>query len=167
MKVYTNDCHLGQMPKAKIFANVWTKVLDEYMREFNYMANCANLSLSVAPLDDNVNFQWSGFNDTMSTYVLDSISQLVQMRQVNLEEIFDQVKEKLLKDWANFYLGQSYQQAFTFFDNNTLNTSVEMKVLSQLLESYTFSEFEAQHKDWLANGRQTWLVSGNLMPEEA
>jgi len=58
MKLYTKDCELGIAPEARVFGHVWTQVLNEYMREFNYMANCANMSLSVNPMFDNVNFEW-------------------------------------------------------------------------------------------------------------
>ena len=71
------------------------------------MANCANLNLDVQALYDSVNFVWSGFNHTMPTYIEESISQLLKMQQETendkLEEIFDQVKEKLLGDWKNLY----------------------------------------------------------------
>lgn len=58
MKLYTNDCGLGFTAESRVFANVWSKVLDEYMREFNYMANCANMSFTVTPNFENVEFSW-------------------------------------------------------------------------------------------------------------
>lgn len=48
-KLYTNDCNMGASPSSRVFVHVWTKVLKEYMREFNYMANCANLTFGVSP----------------------------------------------------------------------------------------------------------------------
>ena len=125
LKIYTKDCHLGEKPEARAFANMWTAILGEHLREFNYMARCANLSFSVSPLFDNINFQWTGFNDSMPTYIEQSISKIVEMKEADLEKTFDQMKEKLLVDFNNFYFEQSYQQAFTMFDNVTLNASVE------------------------------------------
>ena len=52
---------------------------------------------------DNVNFQWSGFNDSMPRYIDQSISKLIEMKDSDLQRIFDQVKEKLLVDFKNFY----------------------------------------------------------------
>ena len=43
----------------------------------------------------------------------------------DLEETFNQVKEKLLSDYKNFYYEQSYQQAFALFENMMINTSLE------------------------------------------
>jgi len=77
------------------------------------MANCANLQFEVQPAYDSVNFVWSGFNHTMPTYIEESIQKLLKMQEETendqLEDIFDQVKEKLMSDWKNLYFEQSYQ----------------------------------------------------------
>ena len=110
-KLYTKDCHMGKTVKARVFVHLWTQMQNEYLREFNYMANCANLSFNVTPMQDNLNMTWSGFNDSMPTYIKESIEKMLSLKDVNdseLEEIFNQVKEKLLVDWKNFYFEQSY-----------------------------------------------------------
>ena len=153
LKIYTNDCHLGLKPEARVFANVWTQILSEHLREFNYMANCANLSFTVSPMFDNVDFQWSGFNDSMPKYIDESIAKLTAMKDADLQKTFDQVKEKLLVDFKNFYFEQSYQQAFALFDNVMLNASVEHKVMRSILEGYSYENFKEHHQRWLHSGR--------------
>ena len=56
MKIYTPDCLLGKSPNSRVFINLWNLILNEYLREFNYMANCANLSFEMNPLYDSLNF---------------------------------------------------------------------------------------------------------------
>ena len=56
MKLYTKDCGLGCSKEGRLFASVWHKVQDEYLREFNYMADCAKLGFEVTILHDNINF---------------------------------------------------------------------------------------------------------------
>ena len=106
MKIYTNDCKLGRTIESRVFAHLWNNIQNEFLREFNYMANCANLSLSVSPMYDNVNFSWYGFNDSMPVYIEESIKKLISMKDPKhdeaLKEIFNQVKEKLMADWKNF-----------------------------------------------------------------
>lgn len=80
MKIYTKDCDLGSKPESSVFLNLWAHMQNEYLREFNYMANCANLSFNVSPMYDNVNFTWSGFNDSMPNYIDESISRLIDMK---------------------------------------------------------------------------------------
>ena len=73
LKIYIKDCDLGSTPDSRVFVNVWTKVVGEYMREFDYMANCASMNLSIGPSYDNIGFSWSGFDDTMTEYIDQSI----------------------------------------------------------------------------------------------
>jgi len=99
MKIYTNDCYFGDLPNSRVFVKLWSQILQEYLREFNYQAICANLSFEITPMYDNINFKWSGFNDTMPIFIEQTISRMQKMKGDNLEEIFDQIKEKLLVDW--------------------------------------------------------------------
>ena len=102
---------------------------------------------------DNVDFQWAGFNDSMPKYIDESIAKLTAMKDADLEKTFDQVKEKLLVDFKNFYFEQSYQQAFALFDNVMLNASVEQKLMRSILEGYSYEDFKEHHQRWLHSGR--------------
>ena len=35
-RIYTSDCDLGKIPKGSVFADLWKKVVDEYVQEFAY-----------------------------------------------------------------------------------------------------------------------------------
>jgi secreted Zn-dependent insulinase-like peptidase len=50
--------------------------MKEYMREFNYMAECATLNFETALMHDNIDFKWSGFNDSMPNYISETISRI-------------------------------------------------------------------------------------------
>ena len=95
MKIYTKDCDLGSKPESNVFMNLWAHMQNEYLREFNYMANCANLSFNVSPMYDNVNFTWSGFNDSMPNYIEESISRLMSNKWIDTQpfEMEDKVKK--------------------------------------------------------------------------
>lgn len=103
MKIYTNDCSFGQTPESRMFAHLWTAILNEHMREFNYMANCANLHLQVTPKFNNISFEWSGFNDTMKKYIGESMKKMGEMKQEDLRNKFNEMKDKLMMDWNNHY----------------------------------------------------------------
>jgi secreted Zn-dependent insulinase-like peptidase len=149
MKIYTTDCGFCVQDDARVFASVWQGVQEEYLREFNYMADCANLGNSVNVMYDNIGFSWSGFNDSMPNYVNETIKKLKDMPSLDLSEMFDQTKEKLLLEWKNAYLGQSYNQAFALFDSATLSRAVEKKVLSPLLENYSYEKFKSELAQWM------------------
>jgi insulysin len=80
------------------------------MREFNYNAEEAKLEFEVSILNDHIKFEWSGFNDAMPQYIDETMSRIIKMKDEDLTLIFEQAKEKLLQDWKNFYLAQTYKQ---------------------------------------------------------
>ena len=65
MKLYTTDCLIGHNPEARVFALLWKEIADEYLREFNYMANEAKLDFSISVKVTGIELTWSGFNDTL------------------------------------------------------------------------------------------------------
>ena len=92
-KLYTNDLNFGTTQISRVFAEVWKGCLNEYIREFKYMADCAELEFVCQLPIDNISFQWSGYSDTLPVYVRETVERLVKMRDENMETIFNQVKE--------------------------------------------------------------------------
>jgi len=108
MKLYTNDNRFGFDVQSRLFFKIWECVVDEYLREFAYMASQATLNSSVSILHDNIDFSWGGFNDSMPNYIVESLEKVVAMKDANVEGFFNQVKEKLTQEMTNAYLDQSY-----------------------------------------------------------
>lgn len=117
LKLYTPDNGFGQTLEGRVFVCLWESVASEYMREFNYMAEMAKLEFKFSVLHDNIDFSWSGFNDSMPNYVAETVTRLSQLGSQDLAAIFEQQKEQLTNEWKNAYLEQSYQQAFRHFES--------------------------------------------------
>ena len=96
MKIYTTDCNYGKDIESVVFSTVWQEILTEYLREFTYMGNSANLGFTVQATYDCLIFQWTGYNDSMANYISESCDRILQMKNENLADIFDQVQHKLL-----------------------------------------------------------------------
>jgi secreted Zn-dependent insulinase-like peptidase len=69
LKVYTQDLNFGNCPVARVFAELWTKCFNEYIREFCYLADCADLSFTWNLCIDNLEFEWSGYSDSLPLYI--------------------------------------------------------------------------------------------------
>ena len=69
MKIYTNDCQFGICPRARVFVNMFADCFNEYMREFRYMAECADLNFSMVFANDSANMDWSGYSDSLPVFV--------------------------------------------------------------------------------------------------
>lgn len=103
----------------------------------------------------------------MPEFVCDTISRIKTMNSADLEKIFEQVKEKLLQDWANTYLLPTYKQVSAYFDTLLISNSHEKKVLIDGLAKFTYQEFVAMRNEWLASGNMLWFMAGNLQQEVA
>lgn len=73
LKIYTSDHGFGNCPKARVFAEVWHGCFNEYVREFSYMADCADLSFTWNLCLDNVEFEWSGFTQALPIYAVQTL----------------------------------------------------------------------------------------------
>jgi secreted Zn-dependent insulinase-like peptidase len=98
-KIYTGDCGFGSTARGRVFADCWDRVVTEYVREYAYMGDCAQLKFNISLALDNINITWSGYNDSMPAFVsglMDRITKLSTESDVLLEDLFSRVKEQLL-----------------------------------------------------------------------
>lgn len=109
MKIYTADGDFGKSPEQHMFVMLWNEVMREHLREFNYMADCAKMNYMLDIHQDNIEIQMAGFNDKMSTYAIEIVQRMLDMKNADLSHTFENIKEKLLIDWKNFYLNQTFQ----------------------------------------------------------
>lgn len=73
------------------------------------MADCAKMNFSLNVLHDNLNLSFNGFNDKMPNYMVEVIKRMLAMKDKDLKHTFENVKEKMLLDYKNFYLDQSFR----------------------------------------------------------
>jgi len=78
-----------------VFANLWKSILQEYLNEFAYMGECAELEFSLAVGQDCVNIQWTGYNDSMPAFVSGLMDRMHEMKDADVEHTYNQVKEKM------------------------------------------------------------------------
>ena len=109
MKIYTADDGFGTSAEKRVFAQVWQQVIDEHLREFSYMADCAKMNFGLNILHDNLSFSFNGFNDKMPTYIVEIMNRILTMKDSDQKNTFNNVKEKLLLVWKNFYLDQTFR----------------------------------------------------------
>ena len=132
------------------------------------MAQEAKLNFDCTLNRDGFDFTWSGFNDTMPSYIHEVLARVLAMENCDLKDTFEVMKEKLILDLKNHYIQNSYLVAFAEIQNVLINTAVQKKQLLPYLEEFTYENF-MQYLDasWLKSGRAVWYISGNLGHEEA
>lgn len=96
------------------------------------------MSFGKTILYDNIDFSFSGFNDKMPTYVIEIFQRILNMKEVDLKLIFENVKEKMLLQWKNFYLDQTFRQCRPAFRVMMYENSWEPRSLRKVLETFTY-----------------------------
>ena len=73
LNLYTTDNDFSTKKEGRMFAGIWKEVLNEYLGEFKYMAECANLEFEATITADHVEFIWQGFNDSMTNFITETV----------------------------------------------------------------------------------------------
>lgn len=89
MKIYTNDCMFGRTPQGRVFSEVWNNMIKEYLREFFYTASVAELECGIALYHDNININWKGYNDSLPTFVKETLKRIKSFNSSENEDIFN------------------------------------------------------------------------------
>ncbi len=135
---------LGMTVRGRMQTELWIAAIKEYLREFNYMASMASLELEFTINQDAIQLEFSGFDDSLPeflTQALTKIRQFSSLDKLEMQDIFNQVKEKLMQDWYNFYLEQSYRQAAATLESIILTPAFTKRQLRDDLENYSFEDF--------------------------
>lgn len=103
-RIYTADCHFTNSVHGRLFTEIWRDMLSEYLREYTYNAECAELDFSAAMAPDSLQMQWSGYNDSMVAFVTETCKRLAAFQNADSEQIFNQTKEKCMQSYKNHYL---------------------------------------------------------------
>lgn len=80
------------------------------------MAEMAGMSFSHVFAHDNMQFTWSGYHQKIANFVRETIAQVKECNSAQVQNEFNQAKEKLVQAWKNSYLDQTFRQAFAFLD---------------------------------------------------
>lgn len=59
------------------------------------MADCAKLEFEINVIKDNIELQWSGFNDSLISFVTETLQRISDIKNKEFREVFNQVKEQL------------------------------------------------------------------------
>jgi secreted Zn-dependent insulinase-like peptidase len=97
----------------------------------------ASLELKIKVNQDSIDFNFSGFNDSLFEFLSQALEMIGNFRNSNedeLREVFNQIKEKKMQKWRNFYLDQSYKQAAATLDSIILSPYFTKKQLRESLE---------------------------------
>ena len=77
MKIHTCDNGLGFLADAQVFACLWKEVLKVLQHEYMYTASRVDMYFAIDVAHDFVSFIWKGYNDTLITFVEETMQFIV------------------------------------------------------------------------------------------
>lgn len=83
MKIFTSDNGLGFFAETQIFTNIWKRVLKEIQHEYMYTASKTHMLFGTVINQDDVQFFWKGYNDTLLVFVYETLQTIVQLKDHN------------------------------------------------------------------------------------
>jgi len=73
MRIYTNDNNYGKTIDGRLCAIMWSNVVDQYIKEYHYLASIASLSFTIDAKEGSIDLNWSGFSDSLYTFMKNTL----------------------------------------------------------------------------------------------
>ncbi|MGK5092010.1 insulinase family protein [Deltaproteobacteria bacterium TL4] len=147
-------------PRDAVLSQLYVNAIEEQLNEFRYMVSLAGLDFSLSSQKKGIMLTFNGYSDRILELAKE-ISE--QLKNVTLTaEIFDSLKEQLLRTYLNFDYQQPYQQAL-YFQNLILESQkYSIEQYKQVIQSLTLKQLQAYAKTLYAQNYIQGLSYGNL-----
>ena len=76
-----------------VIGQMWEAIVEQHLKEYTYLAEAASLGFDLTVGLVDINFTWSGFNDSMPNFIKETLQKIGSMANEDIEDIFNQVKE--------------------------------------------------------------------------
>lgn len=101
-----------QTAREEVVRSIFTKMLKEQLREFVYEAEIAELDSSVSISSYyTMNIKVSGFRDSFDRFINPYLKEILEFIPTD-KQLFETLKDKQTKEYANFFLNSPYQIAY-------------------------------------------------------
>jgi len=69
MRIYTTDLNFSSSLEGSLFVLLWESCVDEYLKEYTYMAANAALGFGLSAGKTAIDFSWAGYSDSMPAFI--------------------------------------------------------------------------------------------------
>jgi insulysin len=165
--LYTNDCGYDVTVDGNVFVGLFLKVMQDYYREFSYMAEMASMDASFSQSDGALRFDFRGYSEPIGEFINKYFEKLAHFKASDYKQTFEAKKEALLRDLANFALAAPYSQTLSAIKSFIFVNKFSVKEQLEVVKNLTFEHFVEQCDHFLKNGRSVWFINGNVSPDQA
>ncbi|KAM3142497.1 hypothetical protein pb186bvf_005399 [Paramecium bursaria] len=168
LRIFCKDQGYGTLEDTDVLGKLWKEFIKNHMRELNYQAETAQIESSFEMANNGIEISISGFNDSVDRFTISMFERLKSFKLEDYSDQFDTIYTKTVQELENFRKQPPYQQVHSYtqillreggsFDNENLLNSIKNVKYDDLLR---FSNL------WLKRAKFEWLISGNLIQEDA
>jgi insulysin len=153
--------------EENVLATLWTQIVNEISNDFTYLASMASLNSSIVNGQRGIEMTVSGYNHKANVLLKRLVEVMKDVPQKLTQMLFDRVKDKISKEYKNFFFAQPYQHAFYAGDLclEATKWSIHDKVAA--LEGINMQDVRDFSHRVLSRFYLELLVHGNVSVEEA
>jgi insulysin len=155
----------GSSPRADTMTRLFADLINDSLQEFAYDAELAGLVFHSGSHHLGLMITLDGYNEklpVLARRVLETVRNL----QV-LEDRLAVIKEKVKRDWENFFMDQGYRLSDYYTQYMLTHNTWTIAEKLQEISDVTQDELQRHIDDFLARLNIQMLVTGNMHKDEA
>ena len=106
MDVITNDCDFPHTVESMVYSIIWKSMLDESLRELDYMADLAGMNLDLSIMGDYISFKYLSYNTKVEKFMTKMFS-LIEDFPID-KTFFDNLLSKTVRNYKNHLTIEPY-----------------------------------------------------------
>lgn len=165
--IYTNNSGYNISVEGGVFVSLWLEVIEDYYREFTYMAEMASMDYRRSNAEGCLQFDFRGYSASLGEFIEQCFEKLSQFKASEYKQAFESRKAKVLREMKNFAFRPPYAQTMLTGKNIILSNEYPVQVQLEALEKLDFDRFVGLSNEFLTSGRISWFFNGNLDAEYA
>ncbi|OMO71346.1 hypothetical protein CCACVL1_18285 [Corchorus capsularis] len=134
VKIDFNCPYASNSPEAELLADIFARLLMDYLNEYAYYAQVAGLYYGIKHTDSGFQVTLVGYNHKLRT-LLETVVDKIANFEVKHDR-FSVIKEMVMKDYQNLKFRQPYQQAMNYctliLEDQTWPWMEQLEVLPRL-----------------------------------
>lgn len=166
IKINCNCLNGHNDPKIRLLASLWSQLLNSYLKDITYLANCAYYNLGFYTAGTNLSISFSGYNDSTANILKETLIKLKEFFYHNDEKMFEDYRHKLETSIKNQLLGQAYTQGFLAHVEAKEANESNIKSKIAAIESLNYDDLKNFRKFWLRNIRMEHFIGGNYKEDD-
>ncbi|XP_021283487.1 insulin-degrading enzyme-like 1, peroxisomal [Herrania umbratica] len=165
VKIDFNCPYASNSPEAEVLADIFARLLMDYLNEYAYYAQVAGLYYSISDLNSGFEVTLFGYNHKLRI-LLETVVDKIAKFEVKPDR-FSVIKEMVMKDYQNLKFQQPYQQAMYYcsliLKDQTRPWMEQLEVLPHL-NAEDLAKFAPM---MLSKAFLECYIAGNIEQEEA